>query len=95
MTSDRDFVFATMRNIGRTAALNLRDTAASLTNAEILAQAAYIPDFDKSKNYTNAPVGTPVAHNGKVYKLKIPHNPSDYGYNTPDENATMWEEIAE
>lgn len=93
MTNDKDFVLGTMISLGRLAALNLRETASTMTANEIIEQAAYIPDFDTAKDYTTAPVGSPVGAGGEYYTLKKQHNPANEQYTDPSERVDLWTPI--
>lgn len=59
---------------GRAHALDLRQRAAALTGTEIIDQEKDVPVFVAGKNYTDWPVGSPVADGGQVWQLLQPYD---------------------
>ena len=88
----KDFVITTMRDAGRADALTLRADAVEgrVTDTEIIDRETAVPDWDNKRDYTNAAVGTPVAHEGQVYGLLQPHNASHYPDTNPSMLASLW-----
>ena len=77
------------RVAGRTAALELRNTAANLTGTEIIAREMDAPDFDPAKDYSAWPAGSPVADEGQVWTLIQPHNAAHYA-GRPSTLRALW-----
>lgn len=69
-----------MQAQGKTDAEQLRQSAAAgqLTDTQIIDQERKIPDWSHDKDYSQNPIGTPVADEGQVYGLLQPHNASYY-----------------
>ena len=63
---------------GRRQALDLQERAPGLTGTEIIAEERAVPAFNPNKNYTSWPAGAPVADEGQVWILIIPHNAAHY-----------------
>lgn len=63
---------------GRRQALDLQERAPNLTGTEIIAEENKIPAFDPTKDYSEWPVGAPVADEGQVWTLILPHNAANY-----------------
>lgn len=78
-----------MRAQGKADSLNLRERAPSMTGTELIAEEHKIPDFDPTKDYTKWATGSPVADEGQVWLLLIPHNAAHYT-GRPSENRAMW-----
>lgn len=80
--------------MGRTDALALRESAAAgeLTDTEIIDREAAVPAYSPDTDYSSAPAGSPVAHDGQVYGLVIPHNAAHYPDTAPgtDGGKTLW-----
>lgn len=73
-----DFEHEIFKAAGRMAALKLREEAANLTGTEIIDREHDAPDFDPEKDYSNWPVGSPVADEGQVWLLLQPYNAAHY-----------------
>ena len=86
------FIHTTLRNAGRTDALSLRADAAAgrVTDTEIIDREEAVPAWRNDRDYTTAPIGTPVAYGGQVYGLLQPHNASYYPDTTPAMLAALW-----
>jgi hypothetical protein len=76
--SSKEVVLGIMRNQGIADALALRSRAADMDGTEIIAEELKIPAFDPVKDYSEWPVGSPVADEGQVWTLIQPHNASHY-----------------
>lgn len=91
MTS-KDIVLKIHRDMGRTDALALREKAiaGTITDTEIIDHEEAVPNWNEKKDYTDAAVGTPVAHDGQIYALIQPHNAAYYQGSTPATLAALW-----
>ena len=78
-----------IRRSGRADALDLRERAPSLTGTEVIAEESKVPAFDPAKDYTNWPVGAPVADEDQVWILLIPHNAANYS-GRPSTLRALW-----
>ena len=78
-----------MRAQGRLDSIDLRDRAPDMTGTELIAEESKIPDFDPAKDYSKWAAGSPVADDGQVWLLLIPHNAANYT-GRPSENRAMW-----
>ena len=78
-----------MRAQGKADSLNLRERAPSMTGTELIAEEHKIPDFDPTKDYTSWKPGSPVADEGQVWLLLIPHNAAHYT-GRPMDLRSMW-----
>ena len=87
MTQDESLEI--MRQQGKADSLDLRERAPSMTGTELIAEENKIPDFDPTKDYTSWKSGSPVADEGQVWLLLIPHNAAHYT-GRPSENRAMW-----
>jgi len=77
------------RSLGRADALALRNEAKDLTGTEIISREHCVPAFDPSKDYSNCPVGTPVADEGQIWTLIQPYNAANY-VGRPSELRALW-----
>ena len=77
------------REIGRSAALSLRQEADGLTGTEIIAREISVPDFDPQKDYSSWPAGSPVQDGGQVWTLIQPYNAANYNGRPADLRA-LW-----
>lgn len=80
-----------MKEKGAYDALDLRTKASSgeLTDTEIIDKEEAIPNFDREKDYTNSPIGTPIQDDGQVFGLLQPHNAASYE-GTPMTLRNLW-----
>ena len=87
-----DIILGHMKEKGRADALALRSRAVAgeVTDTEIIAAEQAVPDWDNGKDYTDAPIGMPVAHAGQVYGLLQPHNAAHYPNTSPAALAALW-----
>lgn len=90
--NDREIVLTAHYNMGKTNAQILRNKAAAgeVTDTEIINNEHAIPEWSAEKDYSNAAVGTPVAHDGQIYGLIQPHNAAHYPTATPATLAALW-----
>lgn len=77
-------------NQGRTDALALQKEAPALTGTQIIRREVSVPDFDPARDYTSWPRMAPVADEGQVWLLLIPHNASHYPGSRPSTNRACW-----
>ena len=78
-----------MRSLGRADALALRAKAKDMTGTEIIAGEHAVPAWDSTKDYSDWPVGAPVADEGQVWTLLQPHNAADYE-GRPSTMRALW-----
>ena len=90
MMDSKAYVLDAMRDTGASRAKTLRESAESMTGTEIIAQEDYIPDWRSDADYSAAPVGAPVQHDGQVYKLLQPHNAAHYPGTIPATLPALW-----
>lgn len=90
--NNKEIVLTAHFNMGKTDAQTLRTRAAAgdVTDTEIIDRETAVPDWDEKKDYTEAPVGTPVAHDGQIYGLIQPHNAAHYPDTTPATLPALW-----
>lgn len=77
------------REIGRSAALLLRQEAEGLTGTEIIRREVSVPAFDPQKDYSAWPAGAPVMDGGQVWVLLQPYNAANYTGRPADLRA-LW-----
>ena len=77
------------RSLGRSDALKLREEAHSLTGTQIIDREFAVPAFDPAKDYSDFPVGAPVADEGQVWLLIQPHNAAHYA-GRPSSLRALW-----
>lgn len=63
---------------GRADALSLSLRAPELTGTELIAEEVKVPAWSKTADYSGEHVGIPVADEGQVWILIIPHRAADY-----------------
>lgn len=78
------------RSLGRSDALKLRQEANTMSGTQIIDQEHAIPAFDPQKDYSSWSAGSPVADEGQVWTLIIPHNASHYPGVRPSGNRACW-----
>ena len=66
------------RSLGKQDALILREQAHNLDGTQIIAREFSVPEFNPLKDYSNWPLGAPVADEGQVWTLLQPHNAGHY-----------------
>ena len=89
MMESKTMVLDLMRDLGRREAAALRETAATLTGTEIIAQERAVPPWDAKHDYTGWPKGAPVADEGQVWTLITPHRAADY-QGRPSTLRALW-----
>ena len=89
MTESKALVLELLRDLGRSEAAALRETASTLTGTEIIAQERAVPPWDAQKDYTGCPKGTPVTDEGQVWTLITPHRAADY-QGRPSTLRALW-----
>ena len=85
----KNFLLNALYEQGKADALALRASAPNMTGTEIIAQETAVPAFDSSKDYSNWPVGSPVADEGQVWILLQPYNAAYYT-GRPSTLRSLW-----
>ena len=85
----QDMRVQAMYNQGRAAALELQAKASGMTGTEIIDQERNVPAFDPNKDYSQWPVGAPVADEGQVWILIQPYNAANY-QGRPSTLRALW-----
>lgn len=88
-TIDQETRKAAMYQDGRAAALDLQAKAPTMTGTQIIDREQDVPEFDPTKDYTNWDPGLPVADEGQVWTLLIPHNAAEY-QGRPSTLRALW-----
>ena len=90
--NNKDLVINALRGAGRADALTLRADAVEgrATDTDIIDREEAVPAWRNDRDYTTAPIGTPVAYGGQVYGLLQPHNAAYYPDTTPAMLAALW-----
>ena len=90
--NNKELVLKVHFDMGRADAQSLRGraTAGEITDTEIIDRETAVPEWSADKDYSRAPVGTPVVHDGQVYGLLQPHNASYYPNTTPATLPALW-----
>lgn len=78
------------RDLGRAKALALKAKVGEMDGTELIENEYGIAPFDPKKDYTSAPVDTPVTDEGQVWMLLIPHNAAHYPSMRPSTNRACW-----
>lgn len=73
----KELYLVAMRNQGKADALDLRARAKDMGGTAIIAEEQKIPQWEK-KDYSGWAMGSPVADEGQVWQLIIPHNAESY-----------------
>lgn len=74
---------------GRRAALDLQQRSPAMTGTEIIAEENTVPAWDSSKDYTGWKPGYPVADEGQIWTLLIPHDAAGYT-GRPSSLRALW-----
>jgi len=74
---------------GRADALSLALRAPQLDGTAIIAEEEKVPAWSKTVDYSNEHVGIPVADEGQVWTLIIPHRAADYE-GRPSTLRSLW-----
>lgn len=74
----KTLVLDVLRDLGRREATELRQGAAEMDDTAIIAMERAVPAWDKQQDYTDWPVGSPVADENQVWTLITPHRAADY-----------------
>ena len=88
-TCNKTLILNLMREQGKTDALDLRSRAPEMDGTAIIAEESKVPAFDPEKDYSEWPVGAPVADGGQVWLLLQPHNAADCSGRPADLRA-LW-----
>lgn len=74
----KTLVLDVLRSLGQREAAELRQGAAEMDGTAIIAMERAVPAWDKQQDYTDWPVGSPVADESQVWTLITPHRAADY-----------------
>lgn len=74
----KTLVLDVLRSLGQREAAELRQGAAEMDGTAIIAMERAVPAWDKQQDYTDWPVGSPVADENQVWTLITPHRAADY-----------------
>lgn len=74
---------------GRRQALALKEHAPNMTGTEIIQQENNVANWSSDKDYSNWPAGSPVADEGQIWLLLIPHRAADYS-GRPSSLRALW-----
>lgn len=74
----KTLVLDVLRSLGQREATELRESAAEMDGTAIIAMERAVPAWDKQQDYTDWPVGSPVADENQVWTLITPHRAADY-----------------
>ena len=74
----KTLVLDVLRSLGQREAAELRQGAAEMDGTAIIAMERAVPAWDKQQDYTDWPVGSPVADKSQVWTLITPHRAADY-----------------
>lgn len=73
-----DIITNIMKNLGASDAISLRNRSSEMDGTNIIREEEKIPDFDKNRDYSNWPVGSPVSDEDQIWILIQPHNAANY-----------------
>ena len=85
----KTLVLELLRSLGQRDADELRQKASSMTGTEIIAAERAVPAWNAQQDYSDWPVGAPVADEGQVWILIQPHRAADYE-GRPSTLRAMW-----
>lgn len=74
---------------GRRQALSLKERAPDMTGTEIIQQENNVANWRSDKDYSSWHAGSPVADEGQVWLLLIPHRAADYS-GRPSSLRALW-----
>lgn len=74
---------------GRRQALALKEHAPNMTGTEIIQQEKNVSNWRSDKDYSSWPAGSPVADDGQIWILLIPHRAADYP-GKPSSLRALW-----
>ena len=90
MSSDKEFVLATMRKYGKMVAEDLQTRSTDMTGIEVIAEEDFVPDFDPTRQYLNYEAGYICrSEAGNVVKLIQPYDSITYTQQ-PEELQSQW-----
>lgn len=89
MMDSKTLVLEVLRSLGQREASELRQAAGSMTGTEIIAAERAVPAWSPQQDYTDWPVGAPVADEGQVWLLIQPHNAANY-QGRPSTLRALW-----
>lgn len=90
MSESKEMILGVMRAQGRADALDLRERAAGMDGAAVIAERDKAPVWEPDKDYSAWPVGAPVRDEGRTYGLIQPHNAAHYPDTRPATLPALW-----
>lgn len=87
--NNKDIVLESMREKGRTDAIDLRNRAVDMTGTAIIDEEQKAPIFINGKDYSEWPVGSPVESEEQIWKLIQPYN-SKANPGNPSTLRALW-----
>lgn len=89
--TNKELILMLMKRLGEQQAKELMAKASEMDGAELIDSEYAIPEWDAQKDYSDAPVGTPVRDEDQVWTLIIPHNAADYPQGRPSSLRSLWD----
>lgn len=89
MMDSKTLVLEVLRSLGQREASELRQAANTMSGTEIIATERAVPAWNHEQDYTDWPVGAPVADEGQVWTLIQPHNAANY-QGRPSTLRALW-----
>ena len=87
--TNQEVVLNALRTRGKVDAVDLRRRAPDMDGTALIAEEEKVPTFDPQKDYSDWPVGAPVADEGQVWTLLQPYNAAHYVGRPPTLRA-LW-----
>lgn len=88
--TDKELVLSTLRKTGKLAAQSLQEKAPGMTGTGIVAEGAFLPDFDPKRQYLNYKAGYVCkSPQGNAVKLLQPYDSTIYTQE-PEELPAQW-----
>lgn len=88
--TDKELVLSTLRKAGKLAAQSLQERAPEMTGTEVVAEGAFLPDFDPKRQYLNYKMGYVCkSPQGNAVKLLQPYDSTVYTQE-PEELVAQW-----
>lgn len=92
MTTNKEFVIAALRSLGKAEAVSLRAKAVSgeADATALIADEDFIPTWTQ-KDYSTTPVGSPYRYDGQVYQLTQQHDATNNPDWRPGVAYSLWD----
>lgn len=88
--TDKELVLSTLRKAGKLTAQSLQERAPEMTGTEVVAEGAFLPDFDPKRQYLNYKAGYVCkSPQGNAVKLLQPYDSTVYT-GEPEELPAQW-----